>query len=86
MSILHCLIQVYNTSHNTSSIQVYNTSSIQVYNTVDTLIDVTYSRRSIIVRLFFYLLTSRDVIFQESKKKEGVKNAKNHVNEKTVIQ
>ena len=35
---------------------------------------------------FFDLLTSRDVIFQESKKKEGVKNAKNHKNEKTVIQ
>ena len=58
MSILHCLIQVYNTSH--------NTSSIQVYNTVDTLIDVTYSRRSIIVRLLVKKLGFESVWFPET--------------------
>ena len=65
MSILHCLIQVYNASHNTSSIQVYNTSSIQVYNTINTLIDVKYSRRSIIVRACFQRFYDETPQFRE---------------------
>ena len=44
------LIEILNNiQHFTSRVQVYNTSSIQVYNTINTLIDVSYSRRSIIV-------------------------------------